>query len=204
MRLYPELPRRRAATLAGDLAVVLLVVLFAWLGTRVHDRVDDLAAIGRGVSDTGRQVEGGLGRAAGAVEDVPLVGGQVAGALRDAGRGTAGRAIEAGREGEASANELADLAGWLTFGIPTLLLLSRTLPPRVAQVRAMTVGARVVEEGAHDPARRLVLAQRAAFGLPYATLLRHTRDPLGDLAAGRLDALVDAAREDAGLRTLRR
>ncbi len=199
MRLYPDVPRRRAATLAGDLAVLLLVLLFAWLGGLVHDRVDELAALGRGVSDTGRTVEGGLGSAAGAVEDVPLVGGEVAGALRDAGRGTGGRAVAAGEEGERTARELADLAGWLTFGIPALLLLSRVLPPRIAQVRAMTAAERIVGAG-DDPQRRALLAQRAAFGLPYGTLVRHTRDPLGDLAAGRLDALVAAAREDAGLR----
>ncbi len=199
MRLYPDLPRRRAATLAGDVAVLLLVLLFAWLGGLVHDRVDELGALGRGVSDTGRSVEGGLGRAAGAVQDVPLVGGQVAGALRDAGRGTGGRAVAAGEEGQEAAHELADLAGWLTFGIPALLLLSRVLPPRIAQVRAMTAAERIVGAG-DDPQRRALLAQRAAFGLPYGTLVRHTRDPLGDLAAGRLDALVAAAREDAGLR----
>jgi hypothetical protein len=199
MRLYPDVPRRRAATLAGDLAVLLLVLLFAWLGGLVHDRVDELAALGRGVSDTGRTVEGGLGSAAGAVEDVPLVGGEVAGALRDAGRGTAGRAVAAGEEGQRTAHELADLAGWLTFGVPALLLLSRVVPPRIAQVRARTAAERVVA-ASDDPERRRLLAQRAAFGLPYGTLVRHTRDPLGDLAAGRLDALVAAAREDAGLR----
>ena len=41
---------------------------------------------------------------------------------------------------------------------------------------------------------------RAAFALPYGELLRFTRDPLGDLEAGRYDALVDAALDDAGLR----
>ena len=55
---------------------------------------------------------------------------------------------------------------------------------------------------AEPPADRLdrLLAQRAAFGLPYATLLRHTSDPLGDLKAGRLDGLIAAVLEDAGLR----
>ena len=40
---------------------------------------------------------------------------------------------------------------------------------------------------------------RAAFGLPYDQLLRYTRDPLGDLAEGRHDALVAAALADVGL-----
>ena len=36
--------------------------------------------------------------------------------------------------------------------------------------------------------------------MTYATLLRHTNDPLGDLAAGRFDGLVAAVLEDSGLR----
>jgi hypothetical protein len=41
---------------------------------------------------------------------------------------------------------------------------------------------------------------RAAFGLSYLTLLGYTRDPLGDLAAGRFDSLVAAALDDVGIR----
>jgi len=43
-------------------------------------------------------------------------------------------------------------------------------------------------------------AARAAFGLPYGTLLQYTKDPIGDLQAGRYDALVRAELEQAGLR----
>jgi hypothetical protein len=45
---------------------------------------------------------------------------------------------------------------------------------------------------------------RAAFALPYGRLLEYTRDPLGDLAAGRYDALVAAALDEAGLRAPQR
>jgi hypothetical protein len=51
-----------------------------------------------------------------------------------------------------------------------------------------------------DPQRRRILAERAAFSLPYTRLLAYTPDPLGDLAAERYDSLV-AALEDAGLRS---
>ena len=40
--------------------------------------------------------------------------------------------------------------------------------------------------------------------LPYRVLQRYTDDPLGDLAAGRYDALVDASLEEAGLSPRRR
>src|SRR5215211_2636570 len=54
---------------------------------------------------------------------------------------------------------------------------------------------RVLDGG--DP--RLV-AMRAAFSLPYGTLLAYTEDPLGDLRRERYDALLAAAFEEAGLR----
>jgi hypothetical protein len=50
-----------------------------------------------------------------------------------------------------------------------------------------------------DPERRRLLAMRAAFGLPFRELLPYTRDPFGDLARGDYDALIAAARADAGL-----
>ena len=195
MRLYPELSPRRGRTIALDAAVILLVLVFAWLGFRVHGAVTELTAVSDGVQSAGSAVQGALEEAGDKVSGAPLVGGEVGDALRDAGEGTGGEAVATGRAGEEGIRDLARLLGWLTFGVPTLLLLSRALPPRVAQVRALSAASRIV-----SGADRALLAQRAAFGLPYATLLRHTRDPLGDLAAGRLDALVAAAREDAGLR----
>lgn len=201
MTLYPQVPRKRTRSIATDAALVLTVILFAVLGNWVHDAVDELAGLGRGVQDAGESVREGFGSAAGAVEDTPIVGDDVANGLRDAGGSTGGQTVEAGRAGEESAQDLADLLGWLTFLIPTGLVLYRFLPGRVREVRTLTSAAQVVS-GANDSAeRRRLLAMRAAFSLPYGDLLRHTRDPLGDLEAGRYDALVQAALEDAGLRS---
>ena len=198
MRLYPDVPAPRNATIARDAAVVALVLLFAWLGFKVHAAVDELAGLGRGVSDAGTAVQRGFGSAAGAVDDAPVVGGDLAERLREAGRGTGGPVQAAGRRGESSVHSLARLLGWLTFLVPSGLLLGRALPPRMAQVRRLTDATRALA-GADAPERRRLLAMRAAFGLPYGALLRHTRDPLGDLEAKRYDALVAAALEDAGL-----
>ena len=198
MRLYPQVPAQRLATAARDAVVLALLVLFAWLGVEVHDAVDRLAVLGEGVREAGASVEGGFQRAGDAVEGVPVVGGEIADGLRGAGEGTGGNVAEVGRRGEEGAHGLADLLGIVTFAVPALLLLAQTLPPRVAQVRRLTAAERALRGG--DGERRRLLAMRAAFGLPYSELLRYTDDPFGDLAAGRLDALVAAAYEDAGLR----
>jgi hypothetical protein len=204
MKLYPDLPRRRAATLAADAAVLLALLAFAWVGLTVHDAVEELTAVSQGVQEVGGTVERSFEQAGEAVGGAPLVGGQVRDALQDAGRGTGGRAVAAGREGESSIRSLADLLGWLSFVIPGALLLSRYAPPRVEQVRKLTAAQRVLATPVEDEQRRALLAQRAAFGLPYSTLLRYTDDPLGDLRAERYDALVRAELEEAGLRAPRR
>jgi hypothetical protein len=199
VRIYPDVRSRRARSIATDAAVALVVLVFALLGNWVHDSVDELAGLGRGVQGAGESVRSGFGSAAEAVEVAPVVGGEVAGGLREAGGTTGGQTVEAGRRGEESAHELADLLGWLTFLIPSGLVLYRFVPGRVREVRVLTSATRVLR-GTADPERRRLLAMRAAFALPYGQLLRHTDDPIGDLKEERYDALVRAALEDAGLR----
>jgi hypothetical protein len=199
MRLYPNLPGRRSRTLAGDAAVLVAVLLFAWLGLEVNDRVDDLAALGRGVQDAGAAVQGGFTDAGDAVGDVPLVGDRLRDGLRDAGQASGGSVKDAGEEGERDAERLGLLLGWLTFVIPTALVMQRWLPDRVRQVQNLTAASRALG-GQLDAERTRVVAMRAAFNLPFGSLLRHTDDPLGDLVAGRYEPLVAAAFEDAGLK----
>jgi hypothetical protein len=53
MRLYPALPTKRTRAVIGDLIVLLLLLLFAWLALKVHDAVDRLAVLGTGVEEAG-------------------------------------------------------------------------------------------------------------------------------------------------------
>jgi hypothetical protein len=217
MRLYPASPTGLTRTLTGDLAVILCLCLFAWMGFKVHDAIAELASIGRGIQDSGRAiantgartteaVDGAFAGVAGRVNGLPLVGGDLAGALRDVPRGATApirkttaaegaRLVAAGRVQEQKTYQLAKLAGWLTFLIPALLLLSRTLPPRVRQVLRMSTAQRTLR-GAPEQ----ILAARAAYNLPFRDLVRHTPDPFGDLAAGRHAALLAALAEDAGIK----
>jgi hypothetical protein len=170
VRFYPDVPSARARAIARDLLVLVLLALFAWLGLKVHDAVDRLAVLGEGVREVG--------------ENVPLVGGPVE---------------DLGRAGEERVHRLADLLGLIVFGLPAVLVLVRFVPERVRQVRGLTAASRVLAEPDSAERRRLI-AMRAAFSLPYGQLLAYTRDPLGDLAAERYDALVAAALDDVGLR----
>jgi hypothetical protein len=198
MRFYPDIPARRGAAILGDLLVLLLLVLLAWLGLRVHDAVAEIASVPRGVSDTGGAIERGFESASDAVGDVPVVGEPLAGALQDAGQGAGGEIAEAGRQGEDDVNRLANLLGALFFLLPAAAALSRYLPDRVADMRRLTAAARAVGPTL-TPDRERTLAMRAAYGLPYERLVRYTGDPLADLESGRYEGLAAAALDDAGL-----
>jgi hypothetical protein len=202
MRLYPDIPVRRANTAARDAATLVALIVLAVLGLWVYHAVDSLEILGHGVHDAGAAVQNGFSTAADKVGGVPLVGGSIAGGLRDAGNATGGNVADAGTRGVQRVHRLAVLLGLLTFLLPAAVLLSRFVPERLAQIRVLNDAERVLATGG-DPERRRLVAMRAAFALPYAQLLAHTRDPLGDLAAGRYDALVDAVAEDAGLRVSR-
>ena len=184
--------------MARDLAVVLSLVLFATIAWKVHDAVDRLSILGEGVESAGTGVSGGFSSAADAVDGTPIVGDELGDALRGAGEGTGGEVADLGRGGAGAAHDLADLLGGLFFALPAAVLLLWAVPPRVRQVRRLNAAAKAVAD--LTPERRRLLAMRAAFGLPYGELLRFTDDPLGDLEAGRYDALVRAELEQAGLR----
>lgn len=202
MRLYPDLPGRRLDLIARDLATVLALVLFAKIALEIHDAVDKLAILGEGVESAGNAVTGGFGSAADAVDGTPVVGDDLGDALRGAGEGSGGEVADLGRGGAGAAHDLADLLGLVFFLLPSALLLLWALPPRVRQVRRLNAAARVLRDPG-SPDREELLAARAAFGLPYGILLKYTNDPIGDLQAGRHEALVRAELEQAGLRVPR-
>ena len=202
MRFYPDIPHRLASRVVADFLVLAVLVLLALLGLKVRDTVNKLTVVPQGVRETGSAVQSGFHDAADAVDGVPVIGGDLSDALDSAGEGSGGRVEELGDEGVDRTHRLADLLGLLTFGLPAVAVLSRYLPGRVEQIRKLTAASKVLDQRA-SPERRRVVAMRAAFALPYETLLRYTDDPLGDLAAERYDPLIDAVLEDSGLRRSR-
>lgn len=198
MKLYPDVSSQRRATIARDLVVVIALLLFAWIGFKTYGAVDALKVLGSGVATAGTSVQNGFASVAGVVDGIPIVGGKLAGALTGAGAGTGGELADLGRQGVQRVHDLAIILGLFVFGLPAFVVLLHALPGRISQVRRL-MAASVVLAHPEDEDRRRLMAMRAAFGLPYGVLLKYTRDPLGDLAAGRHDALVAAALDDAGV-----
>jgi hypothetical protein len=199
MRLYPGTPHRFANRVVYDLLIVIAIVVLALLGLKVRETVNRLVVVPQGVRETGSAVQSGFHAAADAVGDVPVVGGDLSDAFESAGEGSGGRVESLGQEGVDKTHRLADLLGLLVFGLPAAAILAWYLPPRLALVRRLTAASQVLDDQA-SPERRRLVAMRAAFALPYETLLRYTTDPLGDLAAERYEPLIAAVLDDAGLR----
>src|SRR3954454_10635381 len=199
MRFYPDVPHRFANRLVADLLVVTAIVLLALLGLKVRDTVNRLVVVPQGLRESGTAVQSGFHDAAGAVGHVPIVGGELSDAFESAGEGSGGRVESLGQEGVDRVHRLADLLRLIVFGLPAAMLLLWYLPPRLALVRRLTAASRVLDDQA-SPERRRLIAMRAAFALPYETLLRYSADPLGDLEAERYDGLMAAVLDDSGLR----
>jgi hypothetical protein len=144
----------------GDIAVVALIVLFAWLGVQVHNSIAGLADMARGIQATGTSIQRAgvnagaeirrsVSGAADAAEAVPFVGGRVGSALRDTAtstsasiereaRTTGAQLRASGREGQREALATARLVGWLAFLIPTVALLAVAAPRWSRRWRAYT------------------------------------------------------------------
>jgi hypothetical protein len=198
-RMYPDVLSRRGRAVARDGGVLLCLILLAWAGIRVHDDIAGLDRLCIGVAQAVSSVQQGFGAAAAAVGGVPIVGGQLSGSLRTAGVDCGGAAASSARQADRDIGRAATLIGWLIFLLPAAVLLGRYLPCRVRQIRQMTAAPRVLIDSG-DGAQRRLIAERGAFSLPCRQLLRHTRQPLTNLAEGHYQPLIDAILEDAGIR----
>jgi hypothetical protein len=200
----------------GDVVVVALVVLFAWLGVQVHNSIAGLADMARGMQQTGTSIQHAGARAgaeirrsvsgaADAAQSVPFVGGGVASALRDTARSTS-TAVErearttgaqlaaSGREGEGDAEATARLVGWLAFLIPTVCLLAQAVPRWVRRWQAGREAAPLGDvDGAprfsSDPGAR---APGASDQAAVAAALGHPTDRAAAPADTAIDRRGDA------------
>src|SRR4051812_11038137 len=157
MRVGAPLGQRIPHTVLGDVTVVVLIAFFGWLALQIHGSVADLGDMARGMRDTGTAIQRSgaatanalrtsVGRAADTAKGVPIVGGQVADAVRDTGRRSAdsveretradgAQLAASGSQGIEDTRRTARLIGWFTFLVPTVLLLVQWLPQRLGAGR---------------------------------------------------------------------
>ncbi|RZU31615.1 hypothetical protein [Blastococcus saxobsidens] len=130
MRFYAEHPALRGRQVAADAGVLLWTVLWVLVARIVHGAVLVLAEPGRAVEDLGRSVQGSMGSAASAAEDVPVVGDDLA-APFEALAGAGGSVTGAGRSAQEAVDTLALVLAVVLVLLPVGWLLSRWLPWRL-------------------------------------------------------------------------
>jgi hypothetical protein len=74
MKIYSDIPARRARQTLGDAWLVLWSLLWVWAALRLHDLVLNLATPGQAVADGATRLAGSIADAGEAVASVPLVG----------------------------------------------------------------------------------------------------------------------------------
>jgi hypothetical protein len=198
MRFYSALPGRAAAQAVGDVVLLVWVYLAVRAGQAVHEAVMRLAEPGRRLEDAGRTLGSGLGSAAERAGDLPLVGDQLSGPLRDASGATASL-VRAGQDQQDAVAQLALLLAVVVAVVPAVLAVAVWVPRRWRFVRRATAAQRFVDSDADLD----LFAIRAMAHQPLHGRARITDDPAGawrrrDPAVVR--ALATLELRSAGLR----
>jgi hypothetical protein len=171
MRLYADRPDRRARQLGADLGLLAWAVLWVLVARAVHGAVLVLAEPGRALADLGRSISDSMGSAAGAAQDVPIVGDELSGPF-DA-LGEAGGAVTGAGEGTSDAvHTLATVLGVVLVVLPVGWLLLRWLRWRLTWLREATAADRLLAPGADGVPDLELLAARAMATAPLPQLAR--------------------------------
>ena len=175
MTLYADTPGRRTFQLIVDLLFVAWLVMWVWIGLVVHDETMALAAPGRQTDESASAMAGQLRDAGGELDDVPIIGNEVATPFDKAADASDGLAA-AGRSSVEAVERLAFVLGLSIALIPLLVVMAFYLPGRLRFIREATAGRRFI-----DSADDLDLfALRALTHQPMRVLAKVSDDPAGD------------------------
>lgn len=175
MKLYADTSGRRTFQLVVDLMFVAWLVMWVWIGLVVHDGTLALAAPGRQTDESASAMAGQLRDAGGRLDDVPLIGDEVATPFDKAADASDGLAA-AGRSSVAAVDKLALLLGLSIALIPILVVMAFYVPGRLRFIREATAGLTFIDSG-HDLD---LFALRALTNQPMRVLAKVSDDPAGD------------------------
>lgn len=175
--------------------VVLWAVVGSWTGYLIFqltDLTDSVVQSGQAL-----QTAGGALKALGSV---PLIGERTAELGQEVAT-TAEGIVASGGQARDSVRGMGILIGLAVALGPTGPALLFYLPARLAHAKEARAVARWLNEGTDGVALQAYLAGRAVANLAVRDLQRVSRDPHGDLVAGRHSALAQAELHRLGLRT---
>ena len=201
MKVYADTPARRLFQIVVDLLFVAWLVVWVWGGLVVHDGTMALAGPGRQTDESASAMAGQLRDAGGRLDDVPVIGDEVATPFDKAAEASDGIAA-AGRSSVQAVERLALVLGLSIALIPILVVTAFYLPGRLRFVREATAGLRFI-----DSADDLDLfALRALTHQPMRVLAKVSDDPAGDWRRrdpAVVTRLAELELKDVGLRPRR-
>lgn len=207
LRLYPDQVRGRLVRVVVDVLVLVWTALWILVGIAVHRAVLGLQTIADSVAGTGRTFDSWIAAFRDSAK-LPVPGfseylRSLTGSLQQA---TGDQLLQRGGEAHDAIERLAMVLA-LAVAIPPIVMVGSRF--------ALWRGRDARERGAalaflaaiHHPERRdetmALLAFRAVATLPFARLVKASPDPVGDLVAGRYEALAAEMVKEVGLRPRR-
>lgn len=201
-QLYARPGRTMATQLGGDVAFVVWVLLWAFVGRLVKHLVDALSVPTEKLADAAAQVSDSSGTAGDKVHHVPGIGGTIAEpfqVLHD----QVGSLSEAAHRQAHAIHHLAWGAGLVVFAIPLAVACWYWLPGRIRFIREANAARRLIDSDADLE----LFALRAMVHLPMRQLAAVSDDPVGDWRAGNqpvIDRLAALELKRQGLSMPRR
>ncbi len=187
--IYAHDPGRRSRQIVGDLLLLMWCLGWILLGRLVHHLISLL----KGPAQSLANAAGGLG------EQVGSISGSLPRVLRGPLQGLEGNSAAIGgaaSEQVEAISRVALLAGVTTAAVPIALALAIAIPLRLR----WSSEARAANRLRSAPNFKELMARRAVVKQPLKQLARVTNDPVGDLDAGRYEALARLEMRSLGLK----
>src|SRR5258705_7496617 len=190
---WSEPPGRRRREVAADVATWIWVAFWSVVAFRIHAAIAAYADAGHALERGGVAIRDAGVEVGTSLEGVPLIGAGAGELARGAFGGASEPFVFVGGEFVDLITLIARVLALLVLAIAIIPWLSRYLPwraARLAELRSATTAIRGRPRGVTRESIDRLLASRALHRLSWAELLDHSRDPLGEFAAGRYKALA--------------
>ena len=202
LKWYPDPPGRKARWVGTDVVVIVWLAFWSFIGYYVHQLIEVLQAIPDAIDRAGSALDAPLQNAMNRATQIPIVGGLIVDRIQHASDATAGR-VHAIAAALSSIIDIAALGMALAIAVPPILLVIGFYGFIRWRASREMGSARQVVEVAMQQHRgdqlKESLARRAVEVVPYRRLVKVSPDPMGELEAGRYDALAAEALRAAGL-----
>src|SRR3954453_17998048 len=202
LTFWSETPGRRRREVLADVATWAWVAFWSVVAFRIHSAIAGFSEAGRALERGGAAIQDAGGQVGSSLDGLPVIGHGAGDIARRAFGGAGEPFVFVGGEFVDLVTLMARVLALLILAVAIVPWLRRSLPWRAARLAGLRAATTAIRsrpgQATHGSIERL-LASRALHRLSWEEMLAHSRDPLGDFAAGRYEALARAELESVGL-----